>query len=534
VIEKSQENAKNTPSVDELLNIIQVMREEMTRQRSELETQRREIEQIRQVATSSELSFKSADKAATTTSRRRMLRKLVAGAAGVAALGATAAVTTTQVAQAGTFDFNGLGSTPQAGSNASTGMTTIQPNTGFSTPIPLLKIDNTVSTSGSGTNPDSLSIGLLAKSTANYAVYGWNTSSSGTAPTGIIGISGNNGVLSDSFFSNSNGGVVGTSYNNPGTMGLSQTVAGVEGRSVSSYGVKGITSTGVGGAFGIDSTNANQGAPLRLGLRDSTTPPSNAFTHNAGEISLDKVGRLYVCQAGNNPTPGSINPSFNYTNPGFPGGLYNNQSGPNWRFMAPMVVKTSAPKVSPTAFDSDNDLHVQGELWLDSSTGKLYVNKQTGSTNGTMLTNASLTNQLPVFVAVTSPSLHLLNPPSRFIDTRAAPTGINDIGNPIAHQVARTYTMTSLIGRGGATIPTGATGIVGNVTVAGSSTTGYIQLSPSTPGGTDPSTLNFNVGITCNSFTVALSGTGGLTVMAAMVNTAVTVNLIIDITGYYF
>jgi hypothetical protein len=185
-----------------------------------------------------------------------------------------------------------------------------------------------------------------------------------------------------------------------------------------------------------------------------------------------------------------------------------------------LVPATGVPL--PTSFANRNT----GELFVDQN-GALYYAVNSAGTAGTPDRWVKLAGPS------TAGSLHLLNPPSRFIDTRAAPTGINDVGNPIAHQVARTYNITGLTGRGGATIPTGATGIVGNVTVAGSSTTGYIQISPTTPGGTDPSTLNYNVGITCNSFSVALSSAGNITVMAAMVNTAATINLIIDITGYY-
>jgi hypothetical protein len=524
----SEERSENTHSISDLLSIIQGLQKELVSQRTELVSQRQELEQLRQTTKSVSNSLTVVpDK---TTTRRRMLRRLVAGAAGAAALG-TATIISAPAALAGTFDFNGAGS---AGTNVSTANTLITYPSGSAT-FPLLTINNNSSASGSGSNPDNLSIGLLAKSNNSFGLYGWNTSTGGTAPSGVIGVSGNNGVLSDPFFTNSNGGVVGTSSTNPGTMGLSQTNSGVEGRSITGYGVKGIASTsGIGGAFGNDSADPNVGAPLRLALRSSSTAPtSTGSNRDAGEVVLDIAGRVYVCQAGYR-LGGVPAPAFTFTNPGFPGGMINT-NGANWRFMAPMVIKSGPPQIYPITFTADTDLHVQGELWLDQNTGRVYINNRTGSTNTSMLTNVGLTGSLPAFLPI-SRQVTFFATPSRFIDTRPLPTGINDPNNPYANGTSRTYKFSGtggLVGRGGATVPAEATAIVGNATVVANSP-GYLQISPNGLTGNDPSSLNFNASTATNNlFFIALNGNGQATIQTALyAGGTSTATVIIDLVGY--
>lgn len=519
----SEERSENTPSVSDLLSIIQGLQKELVSQRTELVSQRQELEQLRQITKPGSNSPNVIPDKATT--RRRMLRKLVAGAAGISALGA-ASLATVPTSQAGisSFDFNG--NPNGTGLNTALAVTIINAAGNF----PIFKFSNTGGP-GSGTDPNALPIGVYSQTSNSFAVYG-STTGTGTAPTGVIGVSGDNGILTNAFFTNSNAGVVGTSNFNPGTVGLSQANSGVEGRSITGYGVKGIASTsGIGGAFGSDSADPNVGAPLRLALRSSSTAPtSTGSNRDAGEVVLDIAGRVYVCQAGFR-TGGAPNPAFTFTNPGFPGGMINT-NGANWRLMAPMVIKSGPPKLFPVAFDNDNELHVQGELWLDQNTGKLYINNRTGSTNTAMLTSVGLPAVPPTFLAL-SRNITFFATPSRFIDTRPSPQGINDVNNPYSNGASRVYNFNSLIGRGSATVGSGATAIVGNVTVV-SNSAGFLQISPNGLTGNDPSSLNFNPGTATGNFFIApLNSNGQVTVQTALYSAGTSIaQVIIDLVGY--
>lgn len=178
----------------------------------------------------------------------------------------------------------------------------------------------------------------------------------------------------------------------------------------------------------------------------------------------------------------------------------------------------------PTSFAGRNT----GEFFVDQNGSLFYAVKADG-TAGTPDRWVKLAGP------TTSGSLHLLNPPSRFIDTR--PGGLNAINNPLSHQVARPFQLAglnSLTGTSNTKLPVKATGVLGNITVVGASTAGYLQIGPNTPGGSDPSALNFNGGTIGNNFASALNSAGSLTLLISLSNTAATVHVIIDITGYYY
>lgn len=527
----SLEKAGSTPATDELLTIVKAMQAQLSAQHEEfdhkvaqLET---EVAHLRQQVPLDRAAAASSDR---TTSRRRMLRKLVAGAAGVAALGVAANANQAQAATGlGNLDFNGTGGTPAA-TNAATGTTTIiTAGVGFNNPVPLLTVNNTFNTSGSGTNPDNLSIGILGKSATSFGVYGINTGG-GTAPTGVIGVSGNNGVLTDPFFANGFGGVVGSSFANSGTVGLSQSKTGAEGRSLIAEGVKGISQSGIGGAFGNDSTDPNVGAALRLGLRNSLSAPGPSSSHNAGEVVMDAEGRMYVCQAGN-IVPGPVAPSA--TNPGFPNGLYN-FNGSNWRFMAPMVVKSGPP---PTPFVStgngDTDLHAEGELWLDRSTGVMYVNTLVGSTNSTMLQGLGIVGgQLPTFKPAGGPSIKFLPAPGTLIDTRLG------IGGPTGAFTVQSWNLAAITS-GVNAIPSNAKAFFGSITVFGAvayvnllEINGFIQIYPKgSPSNYVGHTYSSNVYTATTFFQTSLDATTSFTVSIGF-GTTQPININISGLGY--
>lgn len=172
---------------------------------------------------------------------------------------------------------------------------------------------------------------------------------------------------------------------------------------------------------------------------------------------------------------------------------------------------------------TSTDLHSAGELYKDSS-GNIWYCVATG-TPGTWRKLGG---------SNAAGSFHPLTKPSRFIDTRPAPNGINDVNHPYLNGTSRTYTMTSLVGRGGATIPDGATGVYGNVTVVTNSA-GYLQISPGGLTSSDPSTLNFNANAaTGNAFFSALNASGQMRVQTSLYSGgSASAAVIIDITGYY-
>ncbi len=557
------------PSLSEVLAMFDAMKQEFAAQRADLEHKVSRLEseliQVRQVEP-------GPTTVVAPTSRRRMLKKLVAGAAGAAALGVAATGAIPSV-QAGNLDFNGTGGS--GGSNAATGITSITASVAEPTAFPVLQINN-LNTQSQGTdinNPSTRSIAISAQAAASFAIYGKSTGGSGAAATGIIGISGGADLVVSTgqpgstvspVFQNRFGGVVGASNANAGTVGISLNNSGVVGVSGAKEGVKGVGQSGVGGYFynQSDSTTdpgSNQGAAMRLGLRNSSAAPnskptgSGPFQHDAGEVAVDIYGRVYVCIAGFVPAArDALNgPAVGYTNP-------NNS---NWRFLAPMAVKSGKP-TNPAA--ADQELHIPGEMWLDATDGAMYVCTTPGSFNASV----PLLNTPPVFKQLSGIQLFPQGP-DRFIDTRPIYTRNGVAGQRIGTVVAgnaanstfadkenRTYKLTAIASLGDPLpntfnytgvntrkIPDGAVGIVGVISAVGPVTAGtpFLTLwpsdnalatvaTPTTP--LRPSVANLvypqNGVSIANNFTVALTKAGRLSVYCHRKT-----DITIDIAGYF-
>src|SRR3954470_18518049 len=117
--------------------------------------------------------------------------------------------------------------------------------------------------------------------------------------------------------------------------------------------------------------------------------------------------------------------------------------------------------------------------------------------------------------------------PCRLVDTRAAThvgerTGALGQGETITLNVVGTH--------GNCTIPSGATGIVSNVTIANPTASGFLTLFPADVALPVASNLNWVAGQapTPNQVSVGLSASGALSVF----NNAGTVEVIIDIIAY--
>ncbi len=134
---------------------------------------------------------------------------------------------------------------------------------------------------------------------------------------------------------------------------------------------------------------------------------------------------------------------------------------------------------------------------------------------GTGPPSATLTEVLPApFVPVA---------PTRICDTR---TGTD---TPCSGQTLGTGSVLSVQVTGGV-VPTGATAVVANVTVTGGTAQSYLTAYPEGSSRPLASNLNFTSGQTvANLVTVPLSATGGID----LYNAAGSVNVLVDVTGYY-
>jgi hypothetical protein len=95
--------------------------------------------------------------------------------------------------------------------------------------------------------------------------------------------------------------------------------------------------------------------------------------------------------------------------------------------------------------------------------------------------------------------------------------------------VARTFTVW---GTGG--VPVGATAVTGNVTVTGQTSLGFLYVGPTPANNPTSSTLNFPKGDDrANAVTVALSGSGTLSITYAAPASGPTAQVIFDVTGFF-
>jgi hypothetical protein len=117
--------------------------------------------------------------------------------------------------------------------------------------------------------------------------------------------------------------------------------------------------------------------------------------------------------------------------------------------------------------------------------------------------------------------------PTRVLDTR---DGTGGLSGPFSSHVARTFQVTG----GTSGVPTGATAVTGNLTVTQQMNLGYLSIGPNAQNNPTSSTLNFPVNDDrANAVTVALGGTGMLSVTYAAPTSGPTAQVIFDVTGYF-
>jgi hypothetical protein len=156
--------------------------------------------------------------------------------------------------------------------------------------------------------------------------------------------------------------------------------------------------------------------------------------------------------------------------------------------------------------------------------GQAYTFTVTATNNvGTGPPSAASASATPQ--VVTGGTYHALTP-TRILDTR---DGTGGLSGPFRSHVARTFQVTGVGG-----VPAGATAVTGNLTVTQQSSLGYLAIGPVAQNNPTSSTLNFPVNDDrANAVTLALSGTGTLSVTYAAPTSGPTAQVIFDVTGYF-
>ncbi len=152
----------------------------------------------------------------------------------------------------------------------------------------------------------------------------------------------------------------------------------------------------------------------------------------------------------------------------------------------------------------------------------------TRSVTATDTVTASITGAQSGIVVQAAPVTGATYPaltPARILDSRYG-TGLS---GPFSSHVARTFTV-----RGHGNVPSNATAITGNLTVTQQTSAGFLFAGPIAMNNPTSSTLNFPLGDDrANAVTVALSGTGTLSITYAAATSGPTAQVIFDVTGYF-
>ena len=130
------------------------------------------------------------------------------------------------------------------------------------------------------------------------------------------------------------------------------------------------------------------------------------------------------------------------------------------------------------------------------------------------------------FVPDMSGATYFALTPTRILDSR---DGTGGLSGPFSSHVARTFQVT---GHGG--VPANATAVTGNLTVTGQTSLGFLFIGPI--GANNPTSSNLNFPMNddrANAVTVALSGTGKLSITYAAPILLRTAHVIFDVTGYF-
>jgi hypothetical protein len=273
--ERTNNEASSTEQqIAQVLSLVEQLKADFKQEREALQAKIDHLEarlnEQKDYSTEVELSEKGEK-----TSRRKMLRKLGAAAAGIAALGVATNAMQPESAYAATM-------VTDANNPVSTSLTEVSGSgTGITTVL-------TVQHTGNQTNNDA----LVARAGGGVPIIGEATGQG----SGVVGYQGNRASIDPALGTPSVGGksagVTGASLNKPGVQGLSQNQAGVRAVSISGIGVT--SRAGLQGAY-----LASTGAYGQLVLRPGTTVgPIITNEHFLGELYLDSNYDLWVLKSG--------------------------------------------------------------------------------------------------------------------------------------------------------------------------------------------------------------------------------------------
>jgi len=266
---------------DSLLKLVADLSARLETQEQRLKDQEKELATFRQVSTPAQ------PVAETSTSRRRLLKKvglMAAGAAVAVTAGTTLNPTTSEAATGGNLLIGKVNYPTTSGDT-----TLVRTPVVFNGLAPSLVQANNIGIGVSGFKVDEEpSISTPGKDNNWPPKYG--------TPAGlkiaITGITlGSDPHLPDI---RNKVGVFGLSDTGKGVLGAATSGEGVFGTSGGGAGVYGESTSGVGGVF-----KGNR-APLRL-IPATTAGAPTTNSHDVGELYVDKDGKLYICTASGMP-----------------------------------------------------------------------------------------------------------------------------------------------------------------------------------------------------------------------------------------
>jgi hypothetical protein len=324
--------------------------------------------------------------------------------------------------------------------------------------------------------------GVRGESGSGVGVWGQSDTSTGVNGKSFGGV----GVWGES---NTHTGVNGLSVSGVGVWGQSSDDTGVNGKSTTGVGVWGesTTSTGVNGksAGGVGVWGESSNNTGVNGVSDTGVGAWGTSTWSTGVNGISTHG------------VGVYGQSTSSVGAFFVGGR------------APITLGLAGATGAPTS-----GAHFAGDIVLDHA-ATVWVCIGSGTPGAWV--------RLPgVATGVPGGAINFLANPIRLLDTRSSGTWL--AGSTHTLQVTG-------VSVGGISVPSGATGVIGNVTVVAPSAGGDLRLYP---GATAPntSTINFASGqVIANGVTVGLNGSGRLNIHVDMPSGTAT-NVLFDASGY--
>jgi hypothetical protein len=322
---------------------------------------------------------------------------------------------------------------------------------------------------------------IVAEATAAYAVYGLSHG----AGTGVIGLTdiGGWGIIGEvggpTAFSPNAGSVGVTGYDRTNTVGG----IGVNGTSLRGVGIEGNSETGFG-VLGI-----SQSASGVHGVSDTNFGVSGECTDGAGVLgtSVNNIGGYFI---------------------GVLGGRFRGSG-------APLQLDPAGGPGAP-----GSGAHDAGQIYLDSL-AVVWV-CTAGGTPGTWVRLTRVPSGTP------GGALNYLPAPIRLYDTRSSPAPLPLGKGLLAGNTTYTIQVTGTAVNG-VSVPPGATGVFGNLTVTSTQGPGDLILWPDGAAKPNASNINYGTGQTvANAFNVGLSAGG---VMDLFVHVSGT-DVIIDVAGF--